>query len=70
MIQKLQIFRSIDTLNNEKVQAHDTGNETDQSMLASKNYSKHPSKYPSKFSFAPVDKNIIAKGIKNLQSVP
>ena len=44
----------------------DTGDESDPLLCAIKNYSKHPSIL--KFSFVPVDKDVIAKEIKNLNT--
>ena len=55
---------------------YDTGDEADRLLRAIKKYSKHPStlrikqyfKNPAKFSFVPVDKDVIAKEIKNLDT--
>ena len=68
----------VDTLNIEKDESAfcDTGDETDQLLRAIKKYSKHPSilsikqyfKNPTEFSVAPVDKDVIAKEIKNLST--
>ena len=54
----------------------DTGDETDPLLCAMKKYSKYPSilrikqyfKNPTEFSFVPVDKEVIAKEIKNLDT--
>ena len=54
----------------------DTGDETNPLLRAIKKYSKHPSilrikqhfKNPAKFPFRPVDKEVIAKEIKNLDT--
>ena len=54
----------------------DAGDETDLLLRAIKKYSKHFSilrikqyfKNPAEFSFVPVDKNVIAKEIKNLDT--
>ena len=64
------------TLNIQKDESFlcDTGDETDPLLRAVKKYSKHPSilrikqyfKNPADFSFLPVDKDVIAKEIKNL----
>ena len=53
-----------------------TGEESDLLLCAIKNYNKHPSslrikqyfKNPTEFSFVPVDKDVIAKEIKNLNT--
>ena len=68
----------VNTLNIEKDDSIfcDTGDETDPLLCAVKKYSKHPSilrtkkyfKNPTKFSFVPVDKDAIAKEIKNLDT--
>ena len=68
----------MDTLNIEKDESVfcDTGNETDPLLRAIKKYSKYPSflrikqyfKNLTDFSFVPVDKNVIAKKIKNLNT--
>ena len=54
----------------------DTGDETNPLLRAIKKYSKHPSilrikqhfKNPGKFSFVPVDKDVITKEMKNLDT--
>ena len=54
----------------------DTGDETDPLLRAIKKYSKHPRilrikqyfKNPTAFSFVPVDKDVVAKEIKNLNT--
>ena len=66
------------TLNIQKDESFlcDTGDETDPLLCAIKKYSKHPSilrikqyfKNPTEFSFVPVDKDVIAKEIKNLDT--
>ena len=68
----------MNTLNIEKDERIfcDTGDETDPLLRAIKKYSKHPSvlrikqyfKNPVKFSFVSVDKDIIEKEIKNLDT--
>ena len=82
MMQKIaETFNSffdniVETLNIEKDDSIfcDTGDETDPLLRAIKKYSKHPSilrirqyfKNPTEFSFVPVDKDVMAKEIKNL----
>ena len=66
------------TLNTEKDESIfcDTGDETDPLLRAIKKFSKPPSilrirqyfKNPTEFSFVPVDKDVIAKEIKNLNT--
>ena len=66
----------VNTLNIEKDKSIfcDTGHGTDPLLRAIKKYSKHPSilrirqyfKNPTEFSFVPVDKDVMAKEIKNL----
>ena len=68
----------VDTLNIEKDESifYDTGDETDPLLRTIKKYSKYPtilrikqySKNPTKFSFIPVDRDVIAKEIKNLDT--
>ena len=68
----------MNTLNIEKDESIfcDTRNETDPLLHTIKKYSKHPSilrikqyfKNPAKFPFLPVDKEVIAKEIKNLDT--
>ena len=58
----------MNTLNIEKDESIfcDTGDETDPLLCAIKKYIKHPSIL--KFSFVPVDKDVIAKKIKNFNT--
>ena len=68
----------VNTLNIEKDESIfcDTGDETDPLLRAIKKFSKPPSilrirqyfKNPTEFSFVPVDKDVIAKEIKNLNT--
>ena len=68
----------VNTLNIEKDKSifRDTGDQTDPLMRALKKYSKHPSifrmkqyfKNQTEFSFIPVDKDVIAKEIKNVDT--
>ena len=68
----------VNTLNIEKVETVfcDTGDETDPLLRTIKEYSKHPSiltikqyfKNPTEFSFVPVDKDVTAKKITNLDT--
>ena len=70
---------TVNTLNTEKDESIfcDTGDETDRLLCAIKKYSEHPSilrikqcfKNPTEFSFVlPVDRDVIAKEIKNLNT--
>ena len=82
-VKKAETFNSffdniVNTLNIEKNESifGDTGDETDPLLRTIKKYSKHPSisrikqyfKNPTEFSFVPVDKDVIAKEIKNLDT--
>ena len=68
----------VNTLNIEKDESIfcDMGDEIDPLLRAMKKYSKHPSilrikqyfKYSTEFSFVPVEKDVIAKEIKNLNT--